>query len=104
MNEGKQKVGVFAKCPKGKEYNPNYITLSSETNIKYIIELQLSLSLDVRYMYEELPAAVRLTGSSILSIDINGGIIYALIKHDIYTLNNCILAYFDLNELSPKLK
>lgn len=52
VNESKQKMGVFAKCPKGKEYNPNYITLNSETNTKYIIELQLSLSLDVRYMYE----------------------------------------------------
>lgn len=47
---------------------------------------------------------MRLTGESIISIDTNTTVIYALIKHPIYTLDECILAYYDLNDLSIRFK
>lgn len=47
---------------------------------------------------------MRLTGSSILAIDINGGAMYALVRHPMYTLDDCLLTYYDLNELPGRLK
>ena len=53
--------------------------------------------------FPNLPKSVTLVGSSILAIDINGNMIYALIKHPEYTLDKCVLAHFDLAELTGKL-
>lgn len=98
-------VGIYARCGKGEKYYSNFVTVGVvEDGRKYIVELQLMLSLDVRQMYPELPACVKLTGSSILSIDIHLGthaydigIIYAIVKHAIYTQDSTILAYYDIN-------
>jgi hypothetical protein len=46
---------------------------------------------------------VRLTGASILAIDINASMLYCLIKHPSFTLDKCILAHYDINNLAGKL-
>jgi hypothetical protein len=46
---------------------------------------------------------VRLTGASILAIDINSSMLYCLIKHPNFTLDKCVLAHFDINDLAGKL-
>ena len=53
--------------------------------------------------YQNYQKIVRLTGASILAIDINASMLYCLIKHPSYTLDRCILAHFDINDLSGKL-
>ena len=37
-------------------------------------------------------------------MDVSGSIIYSLIKHPVYTSDNCILAYYNLTDISLKLK
>lgn len=46
---------------------------------------------------------MRLTGASILAIDINSSMLYCLIKHPNFTLDKCVLAHFDINDLAGKL-
>ena len=75
----------------------------TENDKKYVFELMLQLSLDVRNLNPQLPQVVRLTGASLISVDISGTCIFGLIRHPSFTRDQCILAMFDLNDLSGKL-
>lgn len=75
----------------------------TENDKRYIFELQLQLSLDVRNLNPQLPQVVRLTGASLISTDISGTCIFGLIRHPSFTLDQCILAMFDLKDLTNKL-
>lgn len=53
--------------------------------------------MDAKKANPQLPAVVRLTGASLISIDICGSIIFALIRHPSYTMDKCVLAMYDTN-------
>ena len=59
--------------------------------------------MEVKNVFPNLPKNVRLTGASILAIDINVSMLYALIKHPSYTLDKCVLAFYNINDLAGKL-
>lgn len=93
-----------AKSSRGRHLNTNFISLLLQNQAKYILQLQLQLSLDILSQYPDLQPTARLAGSSILSVDVSGSTIYSLIKHPVYTSDNCILAYYNLTDISLKLK
>lgn len=93
----------MASAFRGKDFNNNFIKVSAENGKKYIFELQLELSLEFRTLYPNAQKLVRLTGAAILAIDINASMLYCLIKHPSFTLDKCILAHFDINDLAGKL-
>lgn len=59
--------------------------------------------MDIKNVNPQLPSIVKLTGASLISIDIQKNLIYALVKHPSYTFDKCILTMYDLNDLSGKL-
>ena len=51
-------------------------------------------------MDSEQPKIVRLTDSNIISSDVNGSSVYGLLQHPVFTEGECVLGFFDMNELS----
>lgn len=47
-------------------------------------------------MYPEENTVVRLTNTSIISLDISGQLVFSLIRHPKFTLDKCIIAFFDV--------